>query len=309
MNIGGQAVMEGVMMRGKKGYSTAVRRKDGSLTLKTEKYLSYSERYSILGLPIFRGAVALVESLVIGMKTLSYSADIAIEDEDGAGDTKADDKKKDSSWLTGLATIIIALVAGIGLFMALPYYLTGLIPYTKKSSPLLFNLTAGIIRISFFLIYIYAISFLEDVRRLFEYHGAEHKAIACYENNRPLDFKNAKGYSTCHERCGTSFLLIAAISCILVFAFADALIALFWSAYLSPPWYLRLSVHLPLVPVVSGLSYEVLRLSAKHRKNRLWLLLSLPGIWLQKITTREPDKSQLEVAFASLGEVLKLEET
>ncbi len=310
MDIGGQAVVEGVMMRGKKGYSTVVRKQDGTLTREVVRYRSYSERYRILGLPVFRGFVALVESLVIGLKTLSYSADVAIEDEDDEGSAGSGDdttKEKGGSWFAGLVTIAIALVAGVGLFMALPYYITGHLPLTRMSSPVLFNLTAGLIRILFFLLYVYAISFIGDVRRLFEYHGAEHKAIACHENNQPLDAEHAKAYSTCHERCGTSFLLIAGLSCIIVFAFADAVIAVFWNAYVSPPWYLRVPVHLALVPIVSGLSYEVLKYSAKNRNGPLTRILTLPGIWLQRITTREPDTSQLEVAFESLREVLKLE--
>lgn len=308
MNIGGQAVIEGVMMRGKYKISTAVRRLDGSITVKSEKYIGYSKRYKILNLPILRGAVALIESLVIGMKTLSYSADIAIEDEEKKEAEKNGKKykkktKEEESILAKAIPIILAVIIGIGIFMALPYYLTGHIPVTKQSNPIIFNLVAGIIRIFFFLTYIFLISFLDDVKRLFEYHGAEHKVIASYENKEELIPKNAMKYSTLHPRCGTSFLLIAAISCILVFAVIDALIGQYWTAYIQPPWYLRLIVHLPLIPLVSGISYEFLRFTGKYKDYKIVKILALPGLGLQKITTKEPTKEQLEVAITSLNAV------
>lgn len=302
MNVGGQAVIEGVMMRGKKGVATALRRKDGSITLKTEKCVSYSQKYKILGLPILRGAVALIESMVMGFKWINYSADIAIEDEE-IEDRKP--KQKESSFAKFLH-IAIAVIIGISVFMALPYYITSLVPFTKQGNPVFFNLLAGTIRISFFLIYVYALSFINDVDILFKYHGAEHKVIACYEHKEELTPSNAKKYTTLHPRCGTSFLLIAAISCVLVFAIIDAWIGTIWSVYLNPSWYLRVGVHLTLIPLVSGISYEILKFTGKHDKNKFVKILSLPGLGLQKITTKEPNKKQLEVAIASLKGVLNL---
>ncbi|MBT3407284.1 DUF1385 domain-containing protein [Candidatus Woesearchaeota archaeon] len=312
MNVGGQAVIEGVMMRGKNGISTAVRRLDGSITIKSDKFISYSKRHKILGLPVLRGAVALIESLVVGMKTLSYSADIAIEDEEkkeakeNGVKYKKKSKKEESIWAK-VIPILFAFVIGILIFMALPYYLTGHIPITKQTSPVIFNLVAGIIRIFFFLIYVYSISYLDDVKRIFEYHGAEHKTIACYENKKELTPKNAMKYSPLHPRCGTSFLLIAAISCILVFAVIDAIIGSYWQIYLHPPWYLRLLIHLPLIPLVSGISYEFLKFTGKYKHNKFVKILALPGMGLQKITTKEPTMKQLEVAIASLDSVLKMD--
>jgi len=203
--------------------------------------------------------------------------------------------------------ILFAVIIGISVFMALPYYITGIIPVTKETNPFIFNLSAGIIRIIFFLLYIFAISFLDDVKRLFEYHGAEHQVIACHENGESVTIKNAAKFSTCHARCGTSFLLVAAISCIIVFALIDAIIGSYLSIYSTPPWYLRLSVHLPLIPLVSGVSYEFLRFTGKYDKIWLVHILAMPGIWLQKITTKKPDNKQLEVSIASLMEVLKLD--
>jgi uncharacterized protein YqhQ len=312
MEVGGQAVIEGVMMRGKGGISTAVRRLDGSITIKSEKFVSYSKRYKILSYPILRGAVALVESLVVGMKTLSYSADIAIEDEEkkeaekNGKKYKKKSKDEESIWAK-VIPILLAFVVGIAIFMALPYYLTGHIPVTKQTNPVVFNLIAGVIRIFFFLIYVYSISFLDDVKRLFEYHGAEHKTIACYENKKDLTPVNAQKYSSLHPRCGTSFLLIAAISCILVFAVIDAIIGLYWARYIQPAWYLRLLVHLPLIPFVSGISYEFLKFTGKYKDNKFVKILALPGMGLQKITTKNPTKQQLEVAIASLNAVLKMD--
>jgi len=295
MDIGGQAVIEGVMMRAKKGLSTVVRKPDDELEIRSRPYISYSKRYKILSLPIFRGAVALIESLVLGLQELSYSAEAADPEEN---------EKTNALYAT--LSMILAIVIGIGLFFALPYYLTGFIPVAKDKNPMVFNLVAGAIRIFFFLVYVYIISFMDDVKRLFQYHGAEHKTIACYEKGEKLTPKNAMKYSTLHARCGTSFILIAAISCILVFAIIDAIIGSFYVWYQQPAWYLRLAVHLPLIPIVSGISYEVLKLTGKYRNLPVVGWLALPGLGLQKLTTKEPDKQQLEVAIASLKAVLKI---
>jgi len=296
MELGGQAVIEGVMMRNKKGIATAVRKTDGTIEIAREPFVSYSKRYKILGWPILRGAVSFVESLVLGFKWLSFSADVAVEEEEG----------EKSSTLSTVLQIGLAIVIGILVFMAFPYYLTGIIPFTKESNPLAFNLMAGAMRIILFLAYILIISFFDDVKRLFQYHGAEHKCIACKEHGKKLTMKNIKGFSTLHPRCGTSFLLIAAISCILVFAVIDVIIGWYWVAYQTPPWFLRVAVHLPLIPLVSGISYEFLKFTGKYQKFWIVRMLSLPGLGLQKITTSEPDEGQIEVAIASINSVQKL---
>ena len=293
--VGGQAVIEGVMMRGKEKIALSVRRKAGNIQSLVNPHIAYKERMPLLKIPILRGAATFIESLVIGMRYLSISADFAMEDEKGVQTTKS---WKDSFYL-GLS-IAIAFVAGMGVFFALPYFITGVVPYTKESNPVLFNLTAGFIRIVFFLAYVWGISFMKDVKRLFQYHGAEHKSIFCFEAGQELTQENITGFSTHHPRCGTSFLLIAAVSCILVFAVIDALIALHWAAYVHPPWHLRLAVHLPLIPLVSGISFEFLKLSDRFSANPVVGALSLPGLLLQNITTEEPDASQIEVAVAAL---------
>ncbi|MFP4522309.1 MAG: DUF1385 domain-containing protein [Fibrobacterota bacterium] len=305
--VGGQAVIEGVMMRGPAKVATVVRRADGSFSSESRDFVSLSKRNRFFGLPVIRGAVTLFESLSLGFSSLSFSADMAMEDEkkEKGEETSGEDGKKPlkERIMTALS-FVFAFLMGIAIFMALPYFITGVLPFTKESNPAAFNLAAGFIRVVFFLIYVYSISFLKDIKAVFQYHGAEHKSIFCYEAGEELTVENCRKYTTKHPRCGTSFLLIAALSCIIVFAAVDSLIALFWRAYISPEWYLRVAVHIPLIPLVSGISYELLKFADKYKKNPVLAFFNRPGLLLQNITTQEPDDRQIETAIKSLKEVL-----
>jgi len=285
INIGGQAVIEGVLMRAPRSMAIAVRRPDGEIVVKRDTVIPLSERFPLVKLPLVRGAVALFTSLVIGMKALSFSANEAI--------SEGEEKAEMSPFAMG-GTIAVALLFGILLFFILPLFLTKLlVPYIGGSN-IVFNLVDGFIRVVVFLIYVYSISRMSDIQRVFEYHGAEHKSIFAFEAGIALTVENVKRFSRLHPRCGTSFLLIVMLVSIVVFS----LIPKLW------PFYLKAGSRIVLLPVIAGLSYELLKLSAKHEKSRLVRMLIAPGLALQRLTTREPDDSQLEVAIRSLEEAL-----
>lgn len=314
MPVGGQAVIEGVMMRSPKRIATAVRRANGQIEVKVQEFQSLVQRIKWLNIPVLRGAITLFEVLILGIKTLQWSADKALEDEqakeEAQGKSKKKKKKKSGmSTMSAIFSITLALVIGISAFFALPLYLTTRI-FNIEEQALLFNLVAGVIRIVFFLLYIWGISFMKDVKRLFEYHGAEHKTVFAFEDRVPLTVENVKKYSTFHPRCGTSFLMIVMLISLFFFAIVDTIIIL-WTGHIS--LITRLAVHLPLIPVVAGLSYEALKASANNIDNALVRLLIAPGLGLQRITTSEPDAEQMEVGIvalqAALGEDYKEELT
>ena len=285
VNIGGQAVIEGVLMRAPRSMAIAVRRPDGEIIVKRETVIPLSERFPLVKLPLVRGAVALFTSLIIGMQALSFSANEAISE---------GEKKEEMSSLAMGGTIAVALLFGILLFFILPLFLTKLlVPYIGGSN-IVFNLVDGLIRVIVFLIYVYSISRMSDIQRVFQYHGAEHKSIFAFEAGIALTVENVKQFSRLHPRCGTSFLLIVMLVSIVVFS----LIPKPW------PFYLKAGSRIVLLPVIAGLSYELLKLSAKYEKSRLMGLLIAPGLALQRLTTREPDDGQLEVAIRSLDEAL-----
>jgi len=285
VNIGGQAVIEGVLMRAPRSMAIAVRRPDGEIIVKRETVVPLSERFPLVKLPLVRGAVALFTSLIIGMQALSFSANEAISE---------GEKKEEMSSLAMGGTIAVALLFGILLFFILPLFLTKLlVPYIGESN-IVFNLVDGLIRVIVFLIYVYSISRMSDIQRVFQYHGAEHKSIFAFEAGIALTVENVKQFSRLHPRCGTSFLLIVMLVSIVVFS----LIPKLW------PFYLKAGSRIVLLPVIAGLSYELLKLSAKYEKSRLMGLLIAPGLALQRLTTREPDDDQLEVAIRSLDEAL-----
>ncbi|RQW87428.1 MAG: DUF1385 domain-containing protein [Geobacter sp.] len=285
INIGGQAVIEGVLMRAPRSMAIAVRRPDGEIIVKRDTVIPLSERFPLVKLPLVRGAVALFTSLVIGMKALSFSANEAI--------SEGEEKAEMSPFAMG-GTIAVALLFGILLFFILPLFLTKLlVPYIGGSN-IVFNLVDGFIRVVVFLLYVYSISRMSDIQRVFQYHGAEHKSIFAFEAGIALTVENVKRFSRLHPRCGTSFLLIVMLVSIVVFS----LIPKLW------PFYLKAGSRIVLLPVIAGLSYELLKLSAKHEKSRLVRMLIAPGLALQRLTTREPDDSQLEVAIRSLEEAL-----
>lgn len=299
--VGGQAIIEGVMMRGKQNVSWAVRKTDGSMVVEKMQFVSVGKKNKALRLPVLRGAVGLYESLVLGYKALSRSAEIAMEEERAARPETTDPKKqKLGDRLTAMASFAIAMVISIGLFMYGPMWLVS--QFIPKESALLFNAVAGSIRILLFLLYLILISQWSEMRRIFEYHGAEHKAIFTYEDGKELTLDNMRPYTTFHPRCGTSFLLLTGIVCILLFSIVDALFISFVGPY--PSVVVRLLVHLVLVPLIAGCSFEVLKLSDRYKRVPLVGALILPGLWLQKITTKPPDDRQLEVASAALKAVL-----
>jgi uncharacterized protein YqhQ len=287
-NVGGQAVIEGVMMKGRKAWTVAVRGPKGDIHLKKE---ALSDLPKILKLPVLRGFFALFHAMFIGIKAIEFSANKAYEEEEG---------KPLNAFAMG-ATIGFSLLLGIGLFILFPLYATkliGLLFASVSTSSVLFNLVDGIIRVAVFLAYIITIGMWKDMRRIFEYHGAEHKVIHAYENGKDLTVKNIKEHSPLHPRCGTSFLLIVMVISIFTFSF----IPQEWS------FTYKFLSRLVLIPLIAGVSYEFLRLSAKMKHNALMHMLILPGLMLQRLTTREPDDAQIEVAVKALKEVLALEE-
>ena len=287
INIGGQAVLEGVMMRAPRSLAIAVRRPSGDISVKSETVVPLSERFPIVKLPIVRGAVALFSSLIIGIKALNFSANEALAEED--------EKEELSDWAIG-GTMAAAFGFGILLFFIMPLYLTKLMVPVIGDSNIVFNLVDGVIRVAVFLIYIVAISRMADIQRVFQYHGAEHKSIFAFEAGEELTVDNVRKYSCLHPRCGTSFLLIVMLVSILVFS----LIPKLW------PFYLKAGSRIFLLPVIAGLSYEVLKWTAKHDSHPLVKMVISPGLALQRLTTREPDDGQIEVAIKSMEVALEL---
>jgi uncharacterized protein YqhQ len=288
-NIGGQAVIEGVMMKGRKGWTVAVRGPKGDIHVKRE---GLSELPKVLRLPVVRGVIALYYALSIGIKAIEFSASNAYAEDDG---------KKLNPVSIGF-TIGLSVILGIVLFILLPLYATrllGVVLVSVSKSSFVFNLVDGIIRIFFFLTYIVSIGMWKEIRRIFEYHGAEHKVIHAYENGKELTVKNIKGHSPLHPRCGTSFLLIVMVISILTFSS----IPQEWS------FFYKFLSRLVLIPVIAGLSFEFLKLSARTKNNPIMHIFIQPGLLLQKLTTREPDDTQIEVAIRALEEVLKIEKS
>jgi uncharacterized protein YqhQ len=290
INIGGQAVLEGVMMRAPRAVAIAVRRPSGEIVVKREPMPPLSERFPIVKLPILRGAVALFTSLVLGIKALNFSANEAMVEEDG------DEAKKEelSSWALA-GTMAVAFGFGIALFFFLPLYLTKLLVPVIGDNNIIFNLVDGIIRVAIFLLYIWSIARMKDIQRVFQYHGAEHKTIFAFENGEILSLENVKKYSRLHPRCGTSFLLIVMLVSIGVFS----LIPKVW------PFAFKALSRVVLLPLIAGISYEFLKWSAKHDEHPLVKWVISPGLALQRLTTREPDDDQLEVAIRSVQEALE----
>ncbi len=296
IHVGGQAVIEGVMMRAPRSIAIAVRRPDGVIVVKKELAIPLSERFPIVKLPIIRGAVALFTSLIIGIKALNFSATEAMteeekEKENGTGDK--DSGSELSSWAMA-GTMSIAFGFGICLFFLFPLYLTKMLTPIIGDNNIVFNLVDGVIRVIVFLAYIWIISRMEDIQRVFQYHGAEHKSIFAFEDGVALTVENVRRYSRLHPRCGTSFLLIVMLVSIAVFS----LIPKLW------PFYLKAGSRIVLLPMIAGISYEFLKWSAQHDGHPLVKMVIAPGLALQKLTTREPDDSQLEVAITAMNEAL-----
>lgn len=291
--LGGQAVIEGVMMKGTDSYSVAVRKPDKKIEVKLEKYQSFGDEHEFAKLPFIRGVVNFTESMVIGMKTLTYSSSFYEEDEI---ETKADQlfkdifKEKAESVIIGF-TVLVSIVIAVALFMLLP---AALAEFVGKwvNSRILLSVIEGVIRLAIFILYVVLISQMEDIRRVFMYHGAEHKTINCYESGDDLTPENVAKHSRYHKRCGTSFLFIVMIVSIFVFMFITA----------DQMW-LRFLLRLLLIPVVAGIAYEFIRLAGRT-DNVVFHVLSKPGMWVQKLTTKEPEEEMIQVAIISVESVL-----
>jgi uncharacterized protein YqhQ len=290
INIGGQAVIEGVMMRAPRSMAIAVRRPSGEIVVRKDVVIPLSERFPVVKLPVVRGAVALFSSLITGIKALNFSANEAMAEEE-----EGKEKEELSSWAMA-GTMAVAFGFGILLFFILPLYATKLLTQLAiiSDNNIVFNLVDGVIRVAVFLVYIWSISRMKDIQRVFQYHGAEHKSIFAFEAGDELTVANVRRYSCLHPRCGTSFLLIVMLVSILVFS----LIPKLW------PFYLKAGARVVLLPLIAGISYEFLKWSAKNDHSRLVKLIIAPGLALQRLTTREPDDSQLEVAIRSMQEAL-----
>ena len=302
--LGGQAVLEGVMMRSPRSMAVAVRKPTGEIEVLRKEIPVLGERYPILKLPVLRGAVVMIQALVLGISSLNFSAEAAFEDLSKAEAAPAAPAAKAEKGTSKAATVAIALSViaslafGMALFFLLPLALTD---FVKRFAPALqhgvvYNLVDGGFRIALFLAYLFGISLLRDIKRVFEYHGAEHKTVYAHEGKLDLTVENVKRQSRLHPRCGTSFLLFVMVVSILVFSVLPTRL----------PFYIMIFPRLAMVPLIAGLSYEAIRWSAR-RKNALAAALIRPGLWLQRLTTREPDDSQIAVAIRALSEALEME--
>lgn len=292
-NIGGQAVLEGVMMKNGDNYAVAVRKPDGEIEVKKDTYKSVIKWKALTKIPFIRGVFNFIDSMVLGMKTLTYSAEFYEEEEEDKGkvltEEEAKKEEKKESVFMGI-TVAFSIILAIGIFMVLPYFIINLIGKAIQSRILLTALE-GVLRILIFIGYILVISKMEDIRRVYMYHGAEHKCINCIEHGMDLTVENVRKSSRFHKRCGTSFLLIVMLVSILFFMFirVDSPI-------------LRVVLRLLLIPVIAGVSYEFIRLAGRS-DNAVVNLLSKPGLWLQGLTTKEPDDEMIEVGIASVEAV------
>lgn len=307
--IGGQAVMEGVMMRNKNRYAVACRKPDGEIVVDVKETHSITEKLPFLGWPFLRGTVSLIESMVIGIKTLMYSADFIEDDAPAkktadAANATAEPKKPESVMTPFMifCTIALSLGLSIGLFFFLPLLIAeGVEMLTGWDSPFAVSFIEGVTRILIFVGYVAAISLLPDIKRVYRYHGAEHKSINCIESGLPLTVENARASSKEHKRCGTSFLIIVIAISILVFSIVNCFVIYDGDSRILKIL-VRFGIRLLLLPLVAGISYEFLRLAGRS-ESRIVNILSRPGIWMQGLTTKEPDDAMLECAIASVEAV------
>jgi uncharacterized protein YqhQ len=288
MTIGGQAVLEGVMMRTPSNWSLAVRKPDGDIAEVNFPITSAMARHRLARLPIVRGVIALGESLAIGFRALAISANYAAQEE-------GDDGEVTTELSRGAIIFAFAIAIGfaVALFKVTPAIITSLLPIDGTGS---FVVIEGLIRVTLFIGYLVVISLLPDLRRVFQYHGAEHKTINALEAGEDLTPENVQRYSLIHPRCGTAFLLYVMVIAIFVFAFVG-----------QPAWYWLIASRILLLPVIAGIAYELIRFAGRHSDNRILMTLLAPGLWLQRLTTREPSLDQIEVSISALQEVLRAE--
>lgn len=282
---GGQAVLEGVMMRGAQSFAVAVRDPKGAIVIHSEPLEGHIYRGLIARTPFLRGLTMLWDTLVLGIRTLMYSADVALSDQADVA----------FSGPVAWGTLATSLVFGVGLFFLLPVFLVRLVDHYIASA-LYSNVVEGLVRLGLFVGYLAAIGMMPDVRRVFAYHGAEHKTVNAYEAGAPLVPSEVEAFSTAHARCGTGFMLLVLV----IFIALASLLG-------RPALWLRVLSRLVLIPIVTGVAYEIMRFGANHRNQPLVASLLAPGLWLQRLTTREPDRPMLEVAIAALGKVLETE--
>ena len=287
--IGGQAVIEGVMMKNKDKYAVAVRKPDGEIEIKTDEYKGVADKSQLFRFPIIRGVVNFIDSLVLGMSTLSYSSSFYEEEEDGKEVDAAKKEKNDK--IAGVITIIIAVVMAIGIFVVVPWLISDYVFTRFIDSLTVRTLLEGILRLAMFIGYVSLISLMKDIKRVYMYHGAEHKCINCIEHGLDLTVENVKKSSKEHKRCGTSFMLI-----VMCFSILLLMLIRFDSRWL------RMLARLALIPVIAGFSYEFLRFAGTH-DNKFINIISKPGLWLQGLTTKEPDEKMIEVGIASVEAV------
>ena len=289
-NIGGQAVLEGIMMKNGSKYAVAVRKPDGEIEVKVDEYKSVIKWEKLTKIPFIRGAFNFVDSLVLGMKTLTYSASLWEEETDELITVEeAEKQKKKEDFIMGV-TMVVSVILAMGLFMVLPYFISDLFAGIIKSR-FLRTVLESIVRISLFILYILGVSRMKDIQRTFMYHGAEHKCINCIEHGMELTVENVKKSSKQHKRCGTSFLFFVMIVSVIVcfFITVDSKI-------------LRIVLRLALLPVIAGISYEIIKLAGSS-SHPLVELLSKPGLAMQKLTTKEPEDDMIEVAIKAVEEV------
>ena len=299
-SIGGQALIEGIMMRGPKRSVMAVRKKDGTIDISEREVKSLKEKYPVLKLPIIRGVAGFIESMTVGYKAMMDSAEISgyLDEEEIASENEKKDNGKLMTVLMIVATVL-AVILSIGLFIYLPSlafkgvnYLAGgvLSPYQ--------SLFEGILKITIFLGYMFAVSLMKDIDRVFRYHGAEHKTIFCYEAGEELTVENVRSKGRFHPRCGTSFMILMLIVSIFVTFILDAIVP-----FLKEVLWLRTIIKLLLVPLICGIGYELIKVCGKH-DNIVTRIIAAPGLWIQRITVKEPDDSMIEIAIAAMNEVI-----
>jgi uncharacterized protein YqhQ len=295
--VGGQAVLEGVMMRSPHAWAIAVRKPSGEVATHSEPLERPSEKHKWMGWPIVRGVMTLGYAMTLGFRALRFSANVALDqmpaDEQG--------KKVEISGWVAAVNIIISLAFFIFMYKFLPLAAATELKRVNAifANPIVFNLVDGVIRIALFLLFIWGVSLMKDIRRVYEYHGAEHKTVFAFENGDPLNEAAVQKYSTFHPRCGTSFLMTVMIFSILVYIVANAIfpVTTFWA---------RFATRIVLLPVIAGLSYEIIRFAAKHRGS-LFALMTAPGLWLQRITTQPPSDDQIQCAIIALDQAMNLE--
>jgi uncharacterized protein YqhQ len=311
--VGGQAVLEGVMMRSPHAWGIAVRKPSGEIVKHSEPLERPSEQHKWMGWPVVRGVMTLGHAMTLGFRALKFSANAALEEinaDPGNGGLGGEDSSEDhtnrdpgkkfeiTGWMAAV-NVIFSIAFFIFMYKYLPLLAT---TELKKVNPVfgqqfVFNLVDGLIRIAMFLLFVWGVSLWKDIRRVYEYHGAEHKTVFAFENGDPLETRAVQKYSTYHPRCGTSFLMTVMIISMLVYMAVP--VHTFWA---------RFGIRIALLPVIAGVSYEIIRFAAKHRGS-LFALMTAPGLWLQRITTQPPDDSEVECAIVALDEAMKLEKT